>query len=148
MITVTRSAKRSLGQNFLVDENIQRKVVAGIGAGPGDEVIEIGPGRGALTKHLLGTVRSLILVELDDALAEELKTICGERANVTVIHGDVLEKPLTKLTTDPSGSLVVGNIPYNITTPIIFHLLDPVGLAPASVIPAKAGIRCYNLPSS
>ena len=123
MTRVARSAKRSLGQNFLVDENIQRKVVAKVGAGLDDEVIEIGPGRGALTKHLLGNVRSLILVELDDVLADDLKTICDERANVTVIHGDVLAKPLAKLTPDPSRALVVGNIPYNITTPIIFHFL-------------------------
>ena len=56
-------AKRSLGQNFLVDPNLQRKIVAAVQAGPADEVVEIGPGRGALTRHLLGTVRRLVLVE-------------------------------------------------------------------------------------
>ena len=123
MTSITRSAKRSLGQNFLIDENVQRKVVAAVGAGLGDEVIEIGPGRGALTKHLLENVGSLILIELDDVLVEKLKPICNKRTNVSVIHGDILKKPLAKLTPDPSRALVVGNIPYNITTPIIFHLL-------------------------
>ena len=123
MTSITRSAKRSLGQNFLIDENVQRKVVAAVGAGLGDEVIEIGPGRGALTKHLLENVGSLILIELDDVLVEKLKPICNKRTNVSVIHGDILKKSLAKLTPDPSRALVVGNIPYNITTPIIFHLL-------------------------
>ena len=123
MTSITRSAKRSLGQNFLIDENVQRKVVAAVGAGLGDEVIEIGPGRGALTKPLLENVGSLILIELDDVLVEKLKPICNKRTNVSVIHGDILKKPLAKLTPDPSRALVVGNIPYNITTPIIFHLL-------------------------
>ena len=64
-------AKRSLGQNFLVDPNLQRKIVAALGTRPDDEVVEIGPGKGALTRHLLGTVDRLVLVELDNALAGE-----------------------------------------------------------------------------
>jgi len=64
-----RRAKRSLGQNFLVDPNLQRKIVAALGATPNDEVVEVGPGRGALTHHLIGTVGRLVLIELDNELA-------------------------------------------------------------------------------
>ena len=115
--------KRSLGQNFLVDPNLQRKIVSALAAGPNDEVLEIGPGRGALTRHLLGHVRRLVLVELDDDLARSLATQYVERPGVEVVHGDVLEVPFTENVQDPEGLLVIGNIPYNITTPIIFRLL-------------------------
>lgn len=117
-------AKRSLGQNFLVDPNLQRKIVAALGAGPDDEVLEIGPGRGALTRHLAGKVRRLVLVELDDALADRLAADYGGRADVAVVHRDVLDVALAAVSEAPSELLVVGNIPYNITTPILFHLLQ------------------------
>lgn len=118
-------AKRSLGQNFLVDENIQRKIVESLGAAPTDEVLEIGPGRGALTRHLVGRVRRLVLVELDDHLARELEAAYGGREDVEVVHADVLDVSLADLSADVPGLRVVGNIPYNITTPILFHLLTP-----------------------
>jgi 16S rRNA (adenine1518-N6/adenine1519-N6)-dimethyltransferase len=66
-------AKRSLGQNFLIDANIQRRIVDSLEPGPGDEVMEIGPGVGALTRHLAGRVRRLVLVELDNDLAARLR---------------------------------------------------------------------------
>jgi 16S rRNA (adenine1518-N6/adenine1519-N6)-dimethyltransferase len=118
-----RAPKRSLGQNFLVDENLQRKIVGALTAGPADEVLEIGPGRGALTRHLVGKVGRLIAVELDDDLAAALTEQYAGRADVRVVHGDVLEVDPSTLTGDPSALTVVGNIPYNITTPILFHLL-------------------------
>jgi 16S rRNA (adenine1518-N6/adenine1519-N6)-dimethyltransferase len=121
---VPRPAKRSLGQNFLVDANIQKKIVAALGAGTADEVLEIGPGRGALTRHLAGRVRRLVLVELDDHLARSLAEEYEGRADVTVVHADVLETEMEALSDTPSALHVVGNIPYNITTPIIFHLLQ------------------------
>lgn len=116
-------AKKSLGQNFLVDGNLQRKIVAALGAGPGDEVVEIGPGQGALTRHLVGTVRRLVLVELDDALARGLQERHGHDPSVRVVHGDVLDTDLAGAVSDWSATRVVGNIPYNITTPILFQLL-------------------------
>jgi 16S rRNA (adenine1518-N6/adenine1519-N6)-dimethyltransferase len=117
-------AKKSLGQNFLVDVNLQQKIVAALGAGPDDEVLEIGPGRGALTRHLVGAVGRLVLVELDDDLAAALDERWGSRDDVEVVHGDVLDVPLSDHLRDPAGTRVVGNIPYNITTPIIFRLLE------------------------
>jgi len=119
-----RPAKRSLGQNFLVDENLQRKVVAALGAPPTGEVLEIGPGRGALTRHLAGSVRRLVLVELDDHLASELSERYAGREDVKVVHADVLDVEIPSLCERPEELHVVGNIPYNITTPIVFKLLE------------------------
>ena len=117
--------KRSLGQNFLVDPNVQRKIVAALGAGPDDEVLEIGPGRGALTGHLTGRVRRLVLVELDDALVQSLEETVRGSPGVEVVHADILHVSLESLASDVSKLKVIGNIPYNITTPILFRLLEP-----------------------
>ncbi|HIC52397.1 MAG TPA: hypothetical protein EYO97_01065 [Gemmatimonadetes bacterium] len=89
-----RRAKRSLGQNFLVDPNLQRKIVAALGATPNDEVVEVGPGRGALTHHLIGTVGRLVLIELDNELAAHWTAEAADRDDVHVVHGDVLEQPV------------------------------------------------------
>ena len=116
--------KRSLGQNFLVDGNLQRKIVRALDPSPDDEVLEIGPGRGALTRHLVGRVRRLVLVELDDALAASLEAELGGREDVTVVHADILDVDPADLVEDPERLRVLGNIPYNITTPILFRLLE------------------------
>ncbi len=116
--------KRSLGQNFLVDPNLQRKIVAALGTRPDDEVVEIGPGKGALTRHLLGTVDRLVLVELDNALAASWMDEADGRDDLFVVHGSVLEEPFWEQVRDPSQALVIGNIPYNITSLIIFRLLE------------------------
>ena len=116
--------KRSLGQNFLVDANLQRKIVSALNAGHADEVLEIGPGRGALTRHLVGSVGRMVLVELDDDLSRVLSERYADRADVEVVHGDVLEITLSEHLHAPAAARVVGNIPYNITTPIIFKLLE------------------------
>jgi 16S rRNA (adenine1518-N6/adenine1519-N6)-dimethyltransferase len=115
--------KKSLGQNFLVDGNLQRKIVEALDPKTGDEVLEIGPGKGALTQHLAGRCRSLILVELDRDLAGALKTQYDGIQGVRVINGDILEFHPEGLTPLVADLKVVGNIPYNITTPILFHLL-------------------------
>ena len=116
--------KRSLGQNFLIDVNLQRKIVRALGAGPADEVLEIGPGRGALTRHLVGEVDRLVLVELDDELAASLESEYGHRADVEIVCGDILDVPIEQHVSDPTALKVIGNIPFNITTPIIFRLLE------------------------
>jgi hypothetical protein len=97
-------AKRALGQNFLIDPNVQRKIVAALGAGPGDEVLEIGPGVGALTRHLAGRVRRLVLVELDNGLAARLREEFAGDPSVEVINEDVLDVPLERITADPAAA--------------------------------------------
>ncbi len=115
--------KKSLGQNFLIDGNLQRKIVDSVHLDAEDEVLEVGPGQGALTQHMVGRCRSLILVELDRELAEGLEVLYGGVPGVRVINGDILEHHPASLTSEVSDLKVVGNIPYNITSPILFHLL-------------------------
>jgi 16S rRNA (adenine1518-N6/adenine1519-N6)-dimethyltransferase len=117
-------AKRSLGQNFLIDPNLQRRIVEALDPQPDDEVLEIGPGQGALTDHLAGTVRRLVLVELDNDLAAHLEREFAGRDDVEVVHRDILQVPLESVSADPARLKVIGNIPYNITTPILFSLLE------------------------
>ena len=118
-----RRAKRSLGQNFLVDPNLQRKIAAAVGAVPGETVLEIGPGQGALTGHLAESGADVTAIELDDDLAAALAARYEDHPRVTIVHGDILKADLAALTPDWSRTRVAGNIPYNITTPIIFRLL-------------------------
>jgi 16S rRNA (adenine1518-N6/adenine1519-N6)-dimethyltransferase len=117
-------AKKSLGQNFLVDAGQQRRIVEALAAGPTDTVVEIGPGQGALTRHLAGTVERLVLVELDDALAASLSVEYENRADVDVVNADFMQLDLRQHVRDVHACKVIGNIPYNITTPILFRLLE------------------------
>jgi 16S rRNA (adenine1518-N6/adenine1519-N6)-dimethyltransferase len=125
-------AKKSLGQNFLVDPNHQRRIVEALAPAPDDELLEIGPGRGALTRHLIGRVRRLVLVELDDALVERLRAQWGDRPDVVIAHGDALALDLAALLERPAAAKVIGNIPYNITSPLLFKLLERP--RPASIL--------------
>jgi 16S rRNA (adenine1518-N6/adenine1519-N6)-dimethyltransferase len=118
-----RPARKALSQHFLIDPNLQRKIVEALDPLPGDRVLEIGPGTGALTRHLVGRVGHLMLVELDEALAAELRREYEGREEVEVIQGDALEIPVSELARG-AALKVIGNIPYAITTPLIFHLLD------------------------
>lgn len=116
--------KRSLGQNFLIDQNLQRKITGSLGDPSEQALVEIGPGKGALTQHLIGLSDRLVLIELDDELAEDLRASYGGRPGVEIIHRDVLTVDFGVLFPDQTPFRVVGNIPYNITAPIIFKLLE------------------------
>jgi 16S rRNA (adenine1518-N6/adenine1519-N6)-dimethyltransferase len=116
-------AKRSLSQNFLVDPNIRRKLVAELDAGAQDLVLEIGAGHGELSDLIAGTVRCLVLVEKDDRLAAELADRFDHRADVEVVHADALDTDLAALVGDSGGQLI-SNVPYGITSPLIFHFLE------------------------
>jgi 16S rRNA (adenine1518-N6/adenine1519-N6)-dimethyltransferase len=116
-------AKKSLGQNFLTDPNIQRKIVAALEPDPADTVVEIGPGLGALTRHILGNVKRLIAVELDDALAARLQSELGARSDFQLVHEDALALDFGAMDL-PADYKAIGNIPYNITTPLLFKLLE------------------------
>ena len=116
--------KKSLGQNFLVDRNIAAKIVREFAPSPGDIVVEIGPGQGALTGLLVESGCTLVAVELDRRMVE----LIGERygTGVEVIEQDVLSVDL-RAVAERHGVRklrVIGNIPYYITSPIIFHLID------------------------
>ena len=136
-----------------MDGNLQRKIVGAVRAEPDDVIVEVGPGRGALTQHLVGLARRLTLVELDDVLVERLRETYAGRDDVDVVHGDVLDTDLGAFARVGGRLHVVGNIPYNITTPILFHLLGRprpadivlmVQLEVAQRIVAEAGTRAYG----
>ncbi|GMR12915.1 MAG: 16S rRNA (adenine(1518)-N(6)/adenine(1519)-N(6)) -dimethyltransferase RsmA [Gemmatimonadota bacterium] len=116
--------KRSLGQNFLIDQNLQRKIIGSLGDPSEQPLVEIGPGKGALTQHLVGLTDRLVLIELDDELVEDLRTRHGDRPGVEIVHRDVLTVDFGALFPEGIRFRVVGNIPYNITSPIIFKLLE------------------------
>ena len=113
--------KKRFGQNFLQDENILNKILKEINPRPEDFIIEIGPGYGVLTQKLLSATNNLIAVEIDNELAHSL----NERfPDLHLINEDFLKKDLSKLTTQEKKIRIVGNIPYNITSPIIFKLIE------------------------
>ncbi|MDX1577609.1 MAG: 16S rRNA (adenine(1518)-N(6)/adenine(1519)-N(6))-dimethyltransferase RsmA [Gemmatimonadota bacterium] len=119
-----RRAKRALGQNFLVDPNLQRKIVEELGASPGDAVLEVGPGHGELSRHLAGRVARLVLVEKDRDLAAELGDRWAGRDDVTVVEGDALDMDLADLAPAGRALRIVSNVPYNVTSPLLFAFLS------------------------
>lgn len=123
-------AKRSLGQHFLVDPNLQRRIVAELDPGPEDIVLEVGPGHGELSRHLLGRCGGLVLIEKDRDLAAQLEARWGARPGVQVIEGDALRLDLSACVPRPGTLRVVSNVPYNITSPLVFSFLE---LEPAAV---------------
>lgn len=117
-------ARRSLGQHFLVDPNLQRKIVAALDASATDVVLEIGPGTGALTRHLAGRTGRLVAVELDARCADQLEQELGAVPGVQIIRGNALDLDLEAEVGDVAHLKVIGNIPYFITSPLIFWLLE------------------------
>ncbi|MFZ6017451.1 MAG: 16S rRNA (adenine(1518)-N(6)/adenine(1519)-N(6))-dimethyltransferase RsmA [Nitrospirota bacterium] len=111
---------RYLGQNFLYDPSILRRIIQVAQLDGEDLVVEIGPGPGRLTKMLARKVKRVIAIELDEKLFENLRDELAEYSNIELIHGDALKFPFESLI----EFKVVANIPYYITTPIIFRLLE------------------------
>ncbi|MBK7975037.1 MAG: ribosomal RNA small subunit methyltransferase A [Deltaproteobacteria bacterium] len=117
-------ALERFSQNFLVDPNTSRKIVDAARVGAGDAVLEIGPGHGALTTILAERVGRLRLVEIDRALVWALAERYQDEPRVEVIAADVLEVGLEALLAGAARWHVVANLPYRITSPILFALLD------------------------
>ena len=113
-------AKKSLGQNFLFDPSILRRLVEVSNVTTSDTVVEIGPGHGSLTSILSGIAKKVIAIELDNDLFAKLQNRFGYAGNVVLIRGDALTYDYETLETFK----VVANIPYYITTPIIFRLME------------------------
>jgi 16S rRNA (adenine1518-N6/adenine1519-N6)-dimethyltransferase len=120
-------AKKQFGQNFLVDVQIIENIISAIRPKPDDNMVEIGPGLGALTRPLLKKLNSLHVVEIDRDIVERLESdypqdILNSRL---IIHaGDALEFDFAKL---PTPLRIVGNLPYNISSPLLFHFAEYAG---------------------
>lgn len=118
-------ARKRFGQHFLTDKNIITDIVNAINPQAGQVMVEIGPGLAALTQPLVERLGHLTVIELDRDLAVRLR----QHQHLTVIESDVLKVDFSKISTSTSNSQkirVVGNLPYNISTPILFHLLEQV----------------------
>lgn len=114
---------KSLGQNFLVDENALQQVIAAAEVTMQDVVLEIGAGLGSLTRHLAVCARWVVAVEVDSGLIPALTQVVGQYSNVRVVKGDILALDPSQLVSR-SDYLVVANIPYYITSALIRHLLE------------------------
>ena len=116
--------KQSLGQNFLYDEGLLAELTAAAGVTKDEDVLEIGPGCGSLTKHLCDAANRVLAVELDERLIPLLHAFLDEKKNLTVVQGDVMALNLQEVTAELKKPFaVVANIPYYITTPLIKLLL-------------------------
>lgn len=113
--------RKSLGQNFLIDRNILNQIVGNLNLTSDDHVLEIGPGTGFLTELIQPLVQNLIAVEIDNNLVPHLMTRFAGACNFRLVHQDFLKVDLRKLAGE--GCLrIVGNIPYHITSPILFKV--------------------------
>lgn len=131
-------AKKHLGQNFLHDRSVIDRIVQAVNPKPGDRLVEIGPGQGALTFPLLDRHGQLTVIEFDRDLVAPLTEMAKQHGRLEVIHRDVLQVDFTALaarsdshadpdeaTTSADGRIrLVGNLPYNLSSPILFHALD------------------------
>lgn len=118
-------ARKRFGQHFLADESIIEKIVAAVNAQPGQRLLEIGPGRGAITAGLLASGCELHAIELDRDLARLLRARYAHEPRFHLHEADALNVRLSDLApADTRRWRVVGNLPYNISTPLLFHLLD------------------------
>jgi 16S rRNA (adenine1518-N6/adenine1519-N6)-dimethyltransferase len=116
-------ARKRFGQHFLHDQSIIGRIVDAIAPSPGDALIEIGPGLGALTRPLLARTGALEVVELDRDVIPHLKTTCAGAGTLTVHSADILDIDLRTLA-NGRRLRICGNLPYNISTPLLFHLLQ------------------------
>ena len=148
---------KSLGQNFVIDANVCRKIVRTAGVTSSDVALEIGPGLGSLTLALLEEAKSVIAVEIDERLATRLpQTVAAHNesaATFSVIHQDALH--LKSLSEAPT--VLVANLPYNVSVPVLLHLLEIFPTLKSGVVmvqaevadrlAAKPGTKEYGIPS-
>ena len=117
-------ARKRFGQNFLKDRNVIDRIIDAISPVSGDHLLEIGPGQGALTRPVAASGAKLDCVELDRDLAKHLRGEYAGNAAVTIRQRDILKFDLAELGDQPRSLRVFGNLPYNISAPVLFHLLQ------------------------
>lgn len=148
---------KSLGQNFVIDSNVCTKIVRIAAVGPTDIALEIGPGLGSLTLALLESAASVVAVEIDSRLAGQLPITVANHfehpENLTVLNQDALS--IQRLPVDPT--VLVANLPYNVSVPVLLHLLEKFASLRTGVVmvqaevadrlAAKPGTKDYGIPS-
>ncbi len=127
MSTFKAPPKKNLGQHFLADRSVIDRIVLAVDPQPGDRLVEIGPGQGAITFPLLRRHGELTVIEFDRDLVTPLMEASEGIGRLTIIHKDVLQVDFSKLAGDEGPLRLVGNLPYNISSPILFHALEHAG---------------------
>ncbi|MCF6337722.1 MAG: 16S rRNA (adenine(1518)-N(6)/adenine(1519)-N(6))-dimethyltransferase RsmA [Gammaproteobacteria bacterium] len=117
-------ARKRFGQNFLTDPYVVAGIVAAISPQRDDHLVEIGPGLGVLTESLLPCVNAMDAIELDRDIIPKLEEHCRDRGQLHIHQADALKFDFTTLAKDGRPLRIVGNLPYNISTPLMFHLLS------------------------
>lgn len=146
------AALKHRGQNFLIDPNIVRKIVALAELSPTDNVLEIGPGRGILTEALCRSAGQVTAIEIDPRLHAYVAERQSQFQNLTLVLGDAMTYPIERL---PIGTIVVANLPYYLSTPLLFRLLEQAHRIPRLVLMlqhevadrviAKSGSSAYGV---
>ncbi len=123
-------ARKALGQNFLVDRNVIARIADAVDIGPEDRILEVGPGKGALTELLAARCARLVAVELDTRLVPVLRREFSDNQRVEIVHDDILKLDLRSLLASEGAGKwkVAANLPYNISTPVLFKFLDHMDL--------------------
>ncbi len=125
-MSLDHAAKKRFGQNFLHDPYVIERILRSINPQPGDRLVEIGPGLGALTAPLLRLTGELQVVEIDRDVIPHLIEACGNSPNLHILQADALKVDYARFA-DGRRLRLIGNLPYNISTPILFHLLKFAG---------------------
>ncbi len=113
--------KKSLGQNFLIDESVSQRIAEAPEVQEGDYLIEIGPGTGALTKYLIDLTDDLVCIEIDQ---RAVRILAKKYPKLNIINIDILKQDMSELLKDDKKAKIIGNLPYYISTQIIFKLLE------------------------
>ena len=143
---------KKFGQNYLLDKNILDKIISEINPHEDDNIIEIGPGTGSLTAKLIPKVNNLTAIEIDSRVIENLKV---RFPSLNIIHQDFLKADLKEFASNKNKLRIVGNIPYNLTSPIIFSMIENIDIIDDSVLmvqyevakrmTAKKGTKDYGI---
>jgi 16S rRNA (adenine1518-N6/adenine1519-N6)-dimethyltransferase len=120
----THHPRKRFGQHFLNDQAMIQRIVAAIAPHPEEHLVEIGPGQGALTLPVLRCAKTLDVIELDRDLIQPLAASAKPVGDLRIYEGDVLSYDFSQIKQDARPLRVIGNLPYNISTPLIFHLLN------------------------
>lgn len=124
MIKAKVHPKKSLGQNFLKDENIARKIIASLGLKSDNCILEIGSGTGILTKYLVQAAAKVVAVEIDKNLVQQLQQQFSSTGNFKLYQSDILKIAFEEILAGNQNWKVVANLPYHITSPVLFKLFD------------------------
>ena len=114
--------KKQFGQNFLLDQTVIHRIISSLNIQPNEHILEIGPGKGALTKHLIPLAKSLDVIEIDRDLVHKLEEQKSHWGKFTIHSCDVLKFDFKQLPADKYR--IIGNLPYNISTPLLFYLME------------------------